>query len=93
MSLSWRQHRALRAIERVLAEQDPELADHLSGSAPPRQTTVAERIGWAVFWVAVLLLTAGLLLADPGLLEGGLLVLSTLPLLVLILVAQQRSHQ
>lgn len=90
MSLSWRRHRALCAIERGLAEQDPELVDRITGR--PRAVPVAEWVGWSVFWVAVLLLAAGLLRVDSSLLEGGLLLLGTLPPLVLILVAQSRSE-
>jgi len=88
MSLSWRQRRALRAIERALAEQDPQLADRLNGPpAASRLATVADWVCWSMFWLAVLLLTAGIVLVDSSLLEGALLLLGVLPPLVLIVAA------
>lgn len=78
MSLNWRQRRALRAIERELAEQE----------APP--PTVADRIGWALFVVAIILLVAGLALIDQSLLQGAVLILGSDPPLVVLVAAASR---
>jgi hypothetical protein len=91
MSLSWRQRRVLRAIERALAEQDSQPADRRNvPSAPSQLATVADCVGWSMFWLAILLLTAGLVLVDHSLLQGALLLLGVLPPLVLLVAAASR---
>jgi hypothetical protein len=93
MSLSWRQRRALHAIERALAEQDPELGGRLAGRPVAQPATPADRVGWSMFCVAVLLLATGLLLFDSSLLQGGLALLGLLPPVVLLLAAAVRVER
>lgn len=93
MSLSWRQRRALRAIERELAEQDPQLAGRFGCPPGARSVTVAEWIGWAMFAVALILLVTGLVLIDRSLLQGGLLILGMDPPLVLLVAAASRVER
>lgn len=84
MSLSWRQRRLLRAIERELAERDPRLADHLSGPRVRRPATVADWFGRTMFSLALLFLVCGLVLVDRSLLRDALLLFSSLPPVVLV---------
>jgi hypothetical protein len=88
MSSTRRQRRALRAIEQALAEQDLWSADRLTGPpAAPQPATVADGVAWSMFWVALLLLTAGPVLVNSSLPAGALLVLGMLPPLVLLVAA------
>lgn len=48
---------------------------------------MADRLGWALFVVALILLVAGLALIDQSLLQGALLVLGADPPLVLLVAA------
>jgi hypothetical protein len=91
MSLTWRQRRALHAIEQTLAEQDPRLAELLSGLPTTQRATLADWVGWTMFCMAVVLLAAGLALVDPSLLQGGLELLALLPPLVLLVAAASRA--
>lgn len=89
MSLSRRQRRALRAIERELAEQNPQLAERLTPS-PAARSTVADWVGGAMFVVALILLIPGLVLIDRSLLRDGLLILGMIPPLVVLVAAATR---
>ena len=87
MWLNRRQRRTLRAIERGLAEQDPRLADLLSGPREARRPTVADWVAWAMFAIALLLLTTGLVLIEPSMLHGGTLILGLTPPLAVLVAA------
>lgn len=93
MSLSRRQRRALRAIARELAEQDPQLAERLGRPPETRSATVADCVGWAMFVVALILLIVGLALIDRSLLGGGLLILGMAPPLVVLVAAASRVER
>jgi hypothetical protein len=90
MSLNWRQRRALRAIEREFAEQNPQLAERLGRPSEASSPTVADRIGLAMFVVAIILLVAGLALIDQSLLQGAVLILGIDPPLVVLVAAASR---
>jgi uncharacterized membrane protein len=93
--LNRRERRALRAIARRLAEEDPSLAGRLHGPAsPPAPATVLDRIAWSYFAVSITLLVCGLVLDDVDLLRGATLLLGVFPPLILVLAAAFRvsSH-
>jgi hypothetical protein len=95
MSLNRRDRRALRAIERRLAAEDPSLAGRLRclpASAAP--ATVVDRIAWCYFWVSILLLGYGFVLDDVYLLRAATVLLAVFPPLILVLSAAIRrsSH-
>jgi Protein of unknown function (DUF3040) len=90
MSLSWRQRRTLRALERKLAKQDPQLAGRLERPPEARSATVADWVGWAMFVLALILLGVGLVLIDRSLLKEGLLILGLAPPLVVLVAAASR---
>jgi hypothetical protein len=89
MSLTARDRRALRDIERHLHADDPTLARLLRvtpgwrGSA----TGVVARASWAVLWSAVVLVIAGLVLGSFSTMIGGLLLLATFPVVVWLIAA------
>lgn len=93
MSLSRRQRRALRAIERGLAEQDPRLTERLTLPPAAPSMAVADWVGCALFVVALILLIAGLVLVDRSLLQGGLLILVMDPPLVVLVAAATRAER
>jgi hypothetical protein len=51
---------------------------------------VADRIGLAMFVVAIILLVAGLALIDQGLLQGAVMILGIDPPLVFLVAAASR---
>jgi hypothetical protein len=88
VSLTWRERRALRAIERALTEQDPSLAARLRGPpAPAAPARVLARLGWSFFCLSFVIGISGLVLGDSGLMTGAGLVLLSFPPLVLLLAA------
>jgi hypothetical protein len=89
MSLTARDRRALRDIERHLHADDPTLA-RLLRVAPGRRggaTGVVARASWAVLWSAVVLVIAGLVLSSSSTMIGGLLLLATFPIVVWLIAA------
>jgi hypothetical protein len=89
-----RERRALRAIARKLAQEDPSLARRLHRGASPAPATVLDRIAWTYFAVAVTIMGSGLVLDDISLLRGATLLLAVFPPLILVLAAAFRvtSH-
>jgi sulfite exporter TauE/SafE len=79
VALSRKDRRALREIEEVLAAEDPGLAVLLGKLGRRRSDRVLRRITRVAVTVAVLMVVLGLLLAHPGLLVSGLLLLVALP--------------
>jgi Protein of unknown function (DUF3040) len=89
MSLTARDRRALRDIERHLHADDPTLA-RLLRVTPGRRggaTGVVARAAWAVLWSAVVLVIAGLVLSSSSTMIGGLLLLATFPIVVWLIAA------
>jgi Protein of unknown function (DUF3040) len=83
----------LRAIERALSAEDPELVRLLRGPpAPAPRARVVTRFAWSFFAVSMILLCAGLLLDDSALLAGGLCVLASFPPLILLMGAALRGQ-
>ena len=93
-SMNRRERRALRAIARRLAQEDPSLARRLHRGAPPAPATVLDRIAWTYFAVSITLMVSGLVLDDVNLLRGATLLLAVFPPLILVLAAAFRvtSH-
>jgi hypothetical protein len=94
MSLTWRERRELRGIERMLAAEDPSLAGRLDGPpAPATPATVLDRIAASYFCVSILLLAYGFVLGDADLVRGGTLLLEVFPPLVLLIAAAFRCNR
>lgn len=90
MSLSWRERRALRGINRLLAQEDPCLAERLHGPATgPAPITVLDRIAWWYFWASTLL-GYGLVFDEADLLRSATLLLAVFPPLILVMAAVNR---
>jgi CrcB protein len=71
VSLTRKEQRALRTIERDLAGQDPSLDALLHGPpAPTTPETVVTRMGWAFFGVSILLGFSGSVLNESSLMTG-----------------------
>jgi Protein of unknown function (DUF3040) len=79
VALSRRERRALREIEEVLASEDPALAVLLRRSGLPRRAWVLRRLTRLVLSVVAALVVLGLVLAHPGMVVSGVLVLMCLP--------------
>jgi hypothetical protein len=94
MSLTWRERRALRGIERMLTAEDPSLAGRLNRPpAPAARATVLDRIASSYFWASILLLAYGFFLGDADLVRGAMLLLGVFPPLVLLLAAAFRCDR
>jgi Flp pilus assembly protein TadB len=85
MSLSVRDRRTLRDIERHLHAEDPTL-DRLMRPSAGHRGSVA-RLSWPVLWSAVVLVVLGLVLGDSPTIIGGVLLLAVFPIVVRILAA------
>lgn len=84
MALSERERRELAGIEQALLDADPALAAAFVQPAVwPGARLARVLAGWFVA-VAVLLLLAGLIWRDSGMLIGGCLVLCCMPVCVLL---------
>jgi hypothetical protein len=87
VSLTWREQRALRAIERTLTEQDPALAVRLQG--PPARSSQGKMLawlGWSFLCLSIVLGVSGLVLSNDDLQVAAGLVLLSFPPLVLIVL-------
>ncbi len=73
----------MRAIERALDAEDPELA-RLMRTARATPSGEVPRIWWRLFWSTLALLVLGLLLRSATLLLAACLLIGALPLLVLV---------
>lgn len=97
MALTGRERRELREIEHALMTSDPDLAALFTQAAAEpaaQRATRAERkahrariTAGAFVAVAVLLISAGLVVHDSGMLVGGCLVLLMMPLTVCLIAA------
>ncbi len=79
MSLTEHERRALRAIDEALSADDPELAALLRGPSSASTARVVRKMALASAGVAAVLLLLGLVLLDPGLWVGGLVVMLVIP--------------
>ena len=84
------ERRALRAIARRLAREDPSLARRLHRGAPPAPATVLDRIAWTYFAVSIAVMVSGLVLDEVDLLRGATVLLAVFPPLILVLAAAFR---
>jgi hypothetical protein len=86
--LTWRERRALRAIDRYLTEQDPSLAARLHGpTAPGVPARLFARLGWSLLGLSIVLGVSGMMLGVTALQMSAGLVLLSFPPLVLLLAA------
>ena len=85
MPFSWKERRALRDIEEHLAAEDPALAGLLRATGPARPGWLVRRVRRWVVTAAVTLVVLGMILNFGGLVVGGFLMLSTLPVLLAML--------
>src|SRR6476469_9765089 len=83
MPFSWKERRAFRDIEEHLAAEDPALAGLLAAGDGPARWLV-RRVRRCVVTAAVTLVVLGMILDIGGLMVGGFLMLSTLPVLLAI---------
>jgi hypothetical protein len=79
---TWRERRALRDIEEHLADEDPALAGLLRATGTTRVDRLVRRVRRWVVTAAVKLLVLGIVLDIGGLVVGGILMLSTIPVLL-----------
>jgi hypothetical protein len=87
MSLRARDRRILDEIERHLDADDPGLARLLAALPGSGTSRLVLRLWWAVLGSAVILMIAGLVLANPTTFIGGALVVAMLPIVMRILAA------
>ena len=83
----------LRAIERDLTVEDPELAVLLRGPPADTRARMLARFTTSFFVLSMILLGAGLILDDSALLVGGLCVLGVFPPLILLMGAALRGDR
>jgi hypothetical protein len=94
VSLTRKERRVFRGIERALTVEDPELASLLGDPpAPATRARVLARFAWSFFLQSMILLSAGLILYDSALLAGGLCVLGVFPPLILHMGAALRGDR
>jgi hypothetical protein len=77
--MSRRERRTLHAIEVALTDDDPVLAQLLSGDRGSGRRKRWTRLARSVTGIAVALFLAGLVLSVPALLPVGVLILLTFP--------------
>jgi hypothetical protein len=82
MPFNRKEQRALHDIEEHLAAEDPALAGLLRATGPARPGWLVRRPGRWVVTAAVTLVVLGMILDSGGLVVGGFLMLSTLPVLL-----------
>jgi len=82
MPFNWKERRALRDIEEHLAAEDPALAGLLRATGTARPGWLVRRVRRWVVTAAVMLVVLGMILDIGGLVVGGFLMLSTLPVLL-----------
>lgn len=83
VSLSRMERRALRGIEEHLTAEDPALAGLLGARGTAR---LVSGVRWWVVTAAVTLVVLGMTLDSGGLLVGGLLMLTILPVLLAVVL-------
>jgi hypothetical protein len=82
MPFTWKERRALREIEEHLAAEDPALAGLLRATGTARPDWLLRRVRRWVVTAALTLVVLGVILDSGGLVVGGFLMLSTLPVLL-----------
>lgn len=92
MSMNARERRELEEIEHALGRADPRLAGLLTAPIDPGARFV-RRLAGAFVAVVVVLIAAGLLLADNGMVLGGCLVLGMMPFTICLAAAVQRRSR
>jgi hypothetical protein len=82
MPFNRKERRALHEIEEHLAAEDPALAGLLRATGTARPGWLVRRVRRWVVTAAVMLVVLGMILDIGGLVVGGFLMLSTLPVLL-----------
>ena len=82
MSFNRKQRRTLRDIEEHLAAEAPALAELLRATGTARLDRLVRGVRRWIVTVAVTLVVLGMILDIGGLVVGGVLMLSTLPVLL-----------
>ena len=82
MPFNRRERRALRDIEEHLADEDPALASLLRATGTTQSDRLVRKVRRWVVTAAVTLLVLGVVLDIGGLVVGGILMLSTIPVLL-----------
>lgn len=82
MPFNRKERRALHDIEEHLAAEDPALAGLLRATGTARPGWLVRRVRRWVITAAVTLVVLGMILDIGGLVVGGFLMLSTLPVLL-----------
>jgi Protein of unknown function (DUF3040) len=81
MPFNWKERRTLRDIEEYLAAEDPALAGLLRATGTAGPGWLVRRVRRWVVTAVVTLVVLGMILDIGGLVVGGFLMLSTLPVL------------
>jgi uncharacterized membrane protein YgcG len=92
VTLSSRERRALRRIERGLFYDDPRLAALLSDSGTAQPQASTHWVALVFLTVTSLLLLSGYAFNQPQMVLGGLTVLGTLPVVVALVVLVNRTE-
>jgi hypothetical protein len=92
VTLSSRERRVLRHIERGLLYDDPRLAALLSDPGTAQPQASAHWVALVFLTVTSLLLLSGYAFGQPQMVLGGLTVLGTLPLVVALVVLVNRTE-
>lgn len=90
MPFNRKERRALHDIEEHLAAEDPALAGLLRATGTARPGWLVRRVRRWVVTAAVTLVVLGMILDIGGLVVGGFLMLSTLPVLLATLCHRGR---
>jgi len=90
MPFNGKERRALRDIETHLAAEDPALAGLLRATGTARPGWQVRRVTRWVLTVSVTLIVMGMILDVPGFVVGGILMLSTLPVLLTLVWQRYR---
>jgi len=85
-----KEQRALRDIEEHLAAEDPALAGLLRATGTARPGWQGRRVRRWVLTVSVTLIFMGMILDHGGFVVGGILMLSTLPVLLTLVWMRYR---
>jgi hypothetical protein len=92
VTLSSRERRVLRRIERGLIYDDPKLAALLSDSGTAQLQASTHWVALVFLTVTSLLLLSGYAFGQPQMVLGGLTVLGTLPVVVALVVLVNRTE-
>ena len=90
MPFNGKERRALRDIEEHLTAEDPALAGLLRAPGTARSDQLVRRVRRWVLTVSVTLIVMGMILDHGGFVVGGILMLSTLPVLLTLVWLRYR---